>query len=1164
MIPGWVLLIASLAYAALLFAVAWLGDRRHIYPKHVRLRPVVYSLALAVYCSSWTFYGAVGSAARDGPSYLPIYLGPVLLFVLFMPFFERLVRVAKQHNVTSIADLVASRFGKSNRLAVVITLIALTAAVPYVALQLKAVAMSVEVMTGASREGLAGPWAADSALWVAAAMALFAMLFGTRAIDAAEHHPGLVLAVAVESLVKLVAFVAVGLFAVAAFGDLGSLAAGVRALPVAGDNFASFVTQTLIALTAIFCLPRQFQVGVVECAEPADLRHARWMFPAYLAVISVFVLPIAALGLAGSGGTAVNPDTFVLRLPLAAGHEWLAMLAYIGGFSAATGMVIVVCVALATMISNDLLLPLIWRLRARRGELAAHSTRLVLWTRRAAIVLLLALAFAYYRGVPSAPSLASIGLLAFAAVAQFAPALLASLYWPRASRAGVMAGLLVGYGLWLYTLLLPGLLAIEGAPPSWVTEGPAGLGLLAPQALFGLVPPDPLTHGVFWSLFANVLVLVAVSRLRRPSLDEQLRASAFLEPEAAAAGLRGAPIPGGATAGDLMTLAEHVLGPRSAARLMAEHARETGRALAPGDPADVGLLRRVEHDIAGAIGAASARLMLTSTLRGAGLKLGQVVALLDETSAQLRLSRGLLEAMMDNMAQAISVVDRELKLVAWNRRYEEMFRYPPGLLYAGRPVEDVIRFNAGRGWCGRGEVEDLVRRRMAHLAARNPHVSSRELPDGLVIELRTQPLDDGGLVTTFTDVTDYKRVESELRLAAETLEERVLERTEQLRQAKLEAEQANQGKTRFVAAASHDLLQPMNAARLFLSALRSRDLRDPEAKSLAERVDTSLRAAEELLDALLDVTKLDSGGVTPQPVDFPAAQLLDSLAEQFAPLAADRRLSLKVMPTRLAVRSDPRMLKRVLQNFLGNALRYTRRGGVVIGCRRRGAEVEFQVWDTGPGVPADALTEIFEEFRRLDQPSPWGEKGLGLGLSICDRISRLLDAPLVVRSRPGRGSLFAIRVPRSTAAIRPRGEGPQRTRAAALAGMTVLCLDDEPDILAGMAALLGRWGVRVLAARSAGEAHALVASMRPDAVLADYHLRGEQTGLEVLAELCARAGGCPGALITANASEALAQQARERGYALLRKPVKPAALRALLGSFPRPRPAAAVQAGASS
>lgn len=1166
MIPGWVLLLVSLAYVALLFAIAWIGDRRRVYPDHAPLRPLVYSLALAVYCSSWTFYGAVGSAVRDGPSYLPIYLGPVLLFLFAMPFLERLVRVSKQHNVTSIADLIASRFGKSSRLAMVMTLVALTAAVPYVALQLKAVAMSLEVLTGAEQQGLAGPWLADSALWVAGMLALFAILFGTRAIDAAENHPGLMLAVAAESVVKLVAFVAVGLFAVIALGGATELYEAVRALPAQDDRFTGFVTQTLIATTAIFCLPRQFQVGVVECAEPADLAKARWMFPAYLLVFSLFVLPIAALGLRDGASALVNPDAFVLWLPLAAGQEWLAMLAYIGGFSAATGMVIVVCVALATMISNDLLLPLIWRLQARRGVVSGSSTRLVLWMRRVAIVLLLALAFAYYRGVPAAPSLAAIGLLAFAAVAQFAPALLASLYWPGASREGVLAGLLTGYGLWLYTLLLPGLLAIGGTAPAWVVEGPLGLGFLAPQALFGFAAPDTLTHGVFWSLLGNVLALVTVSRLRRPSLGAQLQAAAFVEPASASRGLSDAPLPGATTVGDLMTLAEHILGPRAAARLLAEHARETGRRLAVTDPAGVGFLQRVERDIAGAIGAASARMMLTSALRGTGLKLGQVVALLDETSARLRLSRGLLEAMMDNMAQAISVVDRELKLVAWNRRYEDMFDYPPGLLYAGKPVEDVIRYNAGRGWCGPGPVEALVQRRMAHLVARAPHVSGRRRPDGRVIEVRTQPLADGGLVTTFTDVTDYKRVEEELRRINETLEERVDDRTDQLRQAKLDAEQANQSKTRFVAAASHDLLQPMNAARLFLSALRSRDLRDREVVSLAERVDTSLRAAEELLDALLDITKLDSGAVIPQLVDVPAALLLQSLAEQFAPLAADRGLALKAMPTRLVVRTDPRMLKRVLQNFVVNALRYTRRGGVVIGCRRRGGEVEFQVWDTGPGVPGEARAAIFEEFRRLDQPSPWGEKGLGLGLSICDRIARILEAPLSVNSRPGNGSVFAIRVPRGQRAAPDAAGRPAQPRSVSLAGLTVLCLDDEPDILEGMAALLGRWGVRVLAARSVEEARALLAGACPGAVLADFHLSGAQTGLEALVELCAAAGGCPGALVTANASETLAQQARERGYEVLRKPVKPAALRALLASFVRGRrgtagPRAAAQAG---
>jgi signal transduction histidine kinase/Na+/proline symporter/ActR/RegA family two-component response regulator len=991
---------------------------------------------------------------------------------------------------------------------------------------------------------------------VAIMLALFAILFGTRGIDAAEHHPGLMLAIAVESLVKLLAFVAIGVFALVSLGGPMEYMAAARSLPVQQEVFTGFGTQMLIAFTAIFCLPRQFQVGVVECTEPGDLSKARWMFPGYLALISVLVVPIAALGLARAG-PGVASDSFVLWLPLQAGHESLALVAYVGGFSAATGMVIVACVALATMVSNDLLLPLVWRYRAENSTTRRATTRLVLWVRRAAIVGVLLLAYIYYRAVPSAPSLASIGLLSFAAVAQFAPTLVAALFWQRASRAGILAGLIVGYAVWLYTLLLPSLLAIDGVVPGWVHDGPFGWAFLAPQALFGWTAPDVLSHGVFWSLILNSVALVAFSLRYRPSLGAQLQAAAFLAPAEADRGSRAAPLPGNTTVGDLMTLAEHIVGPRAAAQLLAQYARDTGKDLAVTERADFGLVQAVERELAGAIGSASARMMLTSTLRGAGLKLDQVVALLDETTEKLRLNRGLIEAMMDNMAQGISMVDRDLRLVAWNQRYETLFEYPRGFLYVGMPIIEAIHLNAERGLCGPGDPKQLARRRIAHLRSGSPHVSERRRPDGRVVETRVQPMADGGMVSTFSDVTDYKKVESELREIAETLELRVEERTEQLRQAKLEAEQANQSKTKFVAAASHDLLQPMNAARLFVSALRSRELRDAETVSLAERVDTSLRAAEELVDALLDISKLDAGAVEPEILDIAAADLLEPLAEQFAPLAADRGLELTVLPTRLAVRTDPRMLKRVLQNFIANALRYTRHGGVLVGCRRRGTDVEFQVWDTGPGVPADALALIFEEFRRLEQPSPWGEKGVGLGLSICDRIARILDHRLIVNSRHGHGSVFAIRVPRSAAQAVHRVKQDPRMRGMPLEGMTVLCLDDELDILDGMTALLGRWGVRVLAARTIAEAEGLVQAGRPDVILADFHLRESETGLEALRRLSAMNGGRPGALVTANASAELVAGARESGFEMLRKPVKPAALRALLAAFARRKVAGA-------
>jgi Na+/proline symporter len=364
MISDWGLLLVSAAYVGALFALAWWGDRTRLYPGSARLRAPIYSLALAVYCSSWTFYGAVGSAVRDGLSYLPIYLGPVLFFVLAMPFFERLVNVAKQQNATSISDLLSARFGRSSNIAVLVTVIALTAAIPYMALQLKAVAMSIEVLTGQPHDiARGGPWFQDSALVVALLLAVFASLFGAREVDASEHHPGMVLAIAAESIVKLVALCAVGLFALMQLRGFEPVMAAAAELPGRINHSMTFFTQTLISFAAIFCLPRQFLIGVVECAHTGDLRRARRWFSAYLIIISLIVIPIAAAALSSAQSTGVVPDVFVLWLPLSHGQSALALLAFLGGFSAATGMVIVASVALATMISNDLVLPALWRKR---------------------------------------------------------------------------------------------------------------------------------------------------------------------------------------------------------------------------------------------------------------------------------------------------------------------------------------------------------------------------------------------------------------------------------------------------------------------------------------------------------------------------------------------------------------------------------------------------------------------------------------------------------------------------------------------------------------------------------------------------------------------------------------------------------------------------------
>jgi PAS domain S-box-containing protein len=1144
MLSGWLLSALAVAYLGFLFAIAFYGERHSTYPNRQRLRPYIYGLALGVYCTSWTFYGAVGSAVREGWGYLPIYVGPTLVYLLALPFLARLVEVGRAHKVGSIADFIASRFGKSRSLAVLVTLIAVTAAIPYLALQYKAVAASIAALTAAAAGP--APWYRDSALAVALLMALFAVLFGARRVDATERHEGLMLAIAFESLLKLTAFVAVGLYAwVQLRGRPFELPAGLKNASTMFNGNAFIAT--LLAAAAIFCLPRQFQVSVIECADSSDVQRARWILPLYLGMFSVFVVPIVALAVSGAHAVPAGSDMLVLTLPLDYGAPWLAVLVFLGGLSAATAMVVVASIALSTMIANDIAVPVLWR---RRLEAGASLGRRILWLRRFVIVALALLAFSYYRSTSGSTSLASFGILAFAAVAQFAPGILAALYWGGASRAGVFWGMFAGFIAWGYLLFLPNLVA-GGVLPSHAFAPPEALAWLWPRAVadyssLGVAGPVALA-----SLTLNVVIMVGASFLRGVTLQERRAARVF-------AALMRPTIT--AKVGDLEAVAGRIIGQAAARRSLAEYAALAARPPSkPSDDADRGMLQHVERVLAGSIGASSARIVLTHALKRKGLDVDEVAELLDETSQELRFSRQLLAATMENVTQGISVVDADMNLVAWNHRYLELFDYPSDLVYVGRPVADLIRWNAQRGEFGLGDPEQQVAKRLAHMRAGTAYSYQRERRNGQVFSINGQPMAGGGFVSTYTDITEFKRTEQALLDAKQELEARVEQRTRELsdaldaqRKAKLQAEAANIGKTRFVAAASHDLLQPLNAARLFVSALEARAAAHPELVELASRIDGSMRAAEELLKDLLDIAQLDIGVMRPDITTFSIAELLDDLRRQYAPLALSRRLRLKVVNCRETVRSDRVLLRRILQNYLSNGLRYCERGGVLIGCRRHGAELEICVYDTGPGIASHEREHLYVEFTRLEQGSPWGEKGLGLGLSICDRLARLLSHELTLSSQPGHGSVFGVRVPRVAQARRSeRHRTPVAPPdPAGLREFKVLVVDNDRTILDAMQALLEQWGIRVYKAHGSREALQLIESEIIDAVLADYHLGDGSTGLELIKRIAAiRGPSCAAALITADHGAELTRAARRESVPLLHKPLRPAALRALLSAF---------------
>jgi Na+/proline symporter/CheY-like chemotaxis protein len=1044
-----------------------------------------------------------------------------------------------------------------------VALIAIVGMIPYIALQLKAVSASVStILADTTAGGAAQPLLGDIALFVALLMAAFAVLFGTRHIDATEHQDGLMLAIATESIIKLVTFLAVGVFVTFVLfqGPVALFASALRqpqtaAVLTSTPPVANFLAMTVLSLFAIILLPRQFHVAVVENHSEAEIRRAAWLFPAYLVLINLFVMPIAMAGLLKFPGGSTDGDMFVLALPLLAHSELFTLIAFIGGLSAATAMVIVESVALAIMVSNDIVMPFILKRRAAQAAAPHDAGAELLTVRRIAIFAILLLAYIYYRSAGPA-QLASIGLLSFAAIAQLTPAFFGGLIWRRGTATGAIAGMTAGILVWAYTLLLPSIADAGMVGEHILSAGPFGLAWLRPQALFGLDLP-PLVHGVVLSLLANIALYIGCSFARRPSAIERVQADVFvptsLTPMAPSFRLRRASV----TVEELTATIARYLGEERTRESFRSFAASRRVSLEPQAEADFPLLQYGEYLLASAIGAASSRLVLSLLLRKRTVSTKAALKLLDDANAAIHYNREILQTALDHVRQGIAVFDKDLALLCWNRQFGEIFDLPHALTRIGIALDEILRHIAERGAPAAGDAYDLdeeVAARVARYTSEAEPFLERFAERGLVIEVRAGRMPDGGLVTTFTDITPSVKAAEALERANATLERRVRERTGELTRlnaelgrAKAEADDANVSKTRFIAAASHDILQPLNAARLYVTSLIERQ-RAGEDGDLVQNIDASLEAVEEIFAALLDISRLDTGAMQPEMTDFRIDELLQRLEVEFAPLAREKGLELKFMPCALAVRSDRRLLRRLLQNLVSNAIKYTPAGGVVIGCRRRGARLRIDVYDTGIGIPQGKRRAVFKEFHRLDQGARVA-RGVGLGLSIVERIARVLDCEVALKSNVGRGSRFSVEVPRAAAAIgAPVLHAVPKAAAGQLAGTVALCIDNERAILDGMQTLLGGWGCRVLKAADLAEALAAIegSGLHPDGLLVDYHLDGGN-GMVAIAELRRRHGrDVPAILVTADRSVHVREEARAAGVHVLNKPVKPASLRALI------------------
>lgn len=1149
------LIVTIIAYICILFWIARRGDRQQFAKDSWSKHPMVYALALGVYCTSWTFFGLIGSASASTWQFLPILLGPILMFTLGAPILDRIFKICKQEHIHSIADFLASRYGKRQGIAASVTMVVLLATVPYISLQLKAVSDALSLLIGTHVIGHQ-----DLTLLIAGAMIGFALLFGAKQLDVSGYNNGLMSAIAFESVIKLVAFIAIASFSIYwLFFDLQhpTIWRDVEENPAPIRLDLRFFVELGLSACAMFCLPRMFHVGFVECLSERHLKTGRVVFPLYLVVIAFCIYFIAQAGNQMFFSDVVSADTYAIAIPLAQESQWLTILAFIGGFSAATAMIIVATVTLSQMLSNDVILPFIMRRNPSANRYKDYSRSLI-FARRVTIVLVVLFAYLYQVLLAGNAALTSIGLIAFALSVHLAPALLMGLYSRDSNAKGVYAGLGIGLSIWAYMLMVPLLANIGVLDAERLDQGPFGLAWLSPYTLFGFEFGDHFTRSVIISLSFNWLAIVLFSKICKTSLSDRIQAASFTSHEnfANADEEHQEDI----ALEDLKELIKQFVGPSSAQKLFEG---------VTSPMADNELTERAQRALSGIVGVASSQSMINSLRSGGKLAVEDVVNIFGETTRALRFNQEILFSSFENVSSAISVVNNELDIVAWNRRYEEMFNYPKGMLQIGVPVAELVKFNAERGLLGAGTIDELVQKRLRHLQDGKPYRVVRQHHHDHVIEIKGNPLPEGGYVTTYDDITDFISTQRELEQSNEHLEQRVEKRTTEIRAinedlrkeielrksmedelllAKAQAETANATKSRFLALASHDILQPINAAQLYINSLleHGNDRRD---QSILHQTKDAVTSAETIISSLLEIARLDTKSMRPDITHFKIDDVLQALVNEYQ-VQLGEELSLHYVPCSLAVESDRSYLRRILQNFISNAVKYTPKGRIVVGCRRRGKHIEIQVIDTGHGIASEDQNKVFTDFYRV--ASHLSIKGIGLGLAVTERLAESLGHPLKLKSALNQGSCFSILVP---IGIQPQvtTTAPSTSTHDDLKNLCAVYVDDGEDNLKATGLLLEKWGCEMIGYSTPKEALAFAQSSHneskaPDVILMDYQLNDEHYNGILLAKALREIWDqeIPVCIVSAASDPDLPFNARGQGFNFLNKPVKPAKLRAWL------------------
>jgi PAS domain S-box-containing protein len=976
------LLSIVVGYLLFLFGVAYWAERSR-WPERPRLAMLTYVLTASVYCTAWTFYGSVGLAANRGLEFLTIYLGPALLALLWPVLLRRLVRVAKEQRITSISDFISSRYGKSAPLGALVAALVVLGLIPYIALQLQAVSQSFKLIL--RQETILDVF--DPTLLVAIVLGVFGILFGARNPDFTQAQRGLLSAVAVESVVKLLAFLTAGAFVTwGLFGGFGDLFGRVLADPELAKlltlgtppsaSFARWTAMLLISMAAIVFLPRQFHVLVVQNRDERHVATASWMFPLYLLLINVFVLPIAFAGLLLL--PRAQADHFVLLLPLWAGTQWLSILVFLGGFSAATAMIVVDSLALSKMLTNDIVVPIL--LRSRIRDIYRASLR----SMRLCILLVVFLGYGWAVMAGGQFLLVEMGLLSFAAVTQCAPAILLGLAWPRGNRRGAFAAISAGFALWFYTLIVPVLVKEGVVAPAVLGAGPFGIALLRPTALLGLEALDPLSHGLFWSLLANVAAYVLVSLGTRQDAEERLQAAAFT-----------GRFPGDVTA----PVGRTILSPDEIERLVhhyvggAEATAIARELLGPKPPAELTapeLLEiriRLEQRLAASLGAAAARFIVEDRFTLSKGEAEQLVESFQElrhslrtTEEEVRRTERLLASVVRSVDDCIFTTDIQGRLVTVNPAGERLFGAGEGDLQGapwwgllgGGPagIPEQVRHALGGAFAWKGEVQARAR-------------AGREFPAHLAI---TPILDRRGhvlgTVGVLRDLTESHELQRRL-----------------IHQEKL----ASLGQ--MAAGVAHEIRNPLGGIKMAMGVLATHE-GDALSREMIETMRSGLVEIEAIVSHLLDYTRETRLDRQPYDVERIARQVVTALAEDARGRGV--AMSCEAFPQVLVALVDGPKLRQVLTNVVRNAVEAAERrpgGRVDVRCLGRNGSVLFVVADNGVGMTTEERERMFLPFFTT-KPT-----GTGLGLAIVKKIVDLHGGEIRVESTPGQGTRVTIGLP---------------------------------------------------------------------------------------------------------------------------------------------------------